>query len=535
MRWKGGFSFDEGHSTVSQELVELNRELRDQLFTRSVDEADNSALSKIPEEKPDIPEPMETNLVSLLILEAFEKQDVRLSFDAERLEILRQLLKIYRRLLDGEVTELAFSSSAAAVQDLKSPASMLSYLPRPTQDSIFAILFWLAVLLIILVLSAGPIWRAFISLARAVINRRYLNLYHEASKFIEFLSWSSSQQDSRSFGFKGLSLGRTSSKSARDLTLPGLNARYLAFIRLIRKRYNRKVIIVIDELDKIHDPEQVKALLTEIKGALFSKGCFYLISISEDAARSFRYRLTSGRDIFESTFDEIVEIQQMDVPSAISMLSKREEDVEHTDKLPESFGVLLVLFAGGIPREIIRSARALSMKMETTAENSYHWACQFLLTEELTNWISHFGETNLNGEETVKLKASAQQALQKIDTRVDVNLQSYAMVSGLLQTCLQIIDPEELRKSVGFVVNVQNAVEMTEEFDEKRFLYHTLAADIQACLRLIILSTVAELTEKTDNDWEKYEQEILACHHALGDKPALAEELLYELRTQFEL
>lgn len=319
------------------------------------------------------------------------------------------------------------------------------------------------------------------------------------------------------------------------MTLPGLNARYLAFIRLIRESYNRKVIIVIDELDKIHDPEQVKALLTEIKGALFSKGCFYLISISEDAARSFRYRLTSGRDIFESTFDEIIEIQQMDVTSAIGMLSKREEDLEHSDKLPESFAVLLVLFGGGIPREIIRSARALSMKMVTTVDNSYHWACQFLLTEELTNWINHFGETNLNGEETVKLKDIAQQALQQIDSQHGVNEQSYATVNGLLQSCLQIIDPDELRKSVGFVVNVHNGNGGLPDSDEKQFRYLTLTADIQACLRLAILATVAELTEKTDNDWEKYEQGILACHHALGDKPALAEKLLLELRISHEL
>ena len=55
-------------------------------------------------------------------------------------------------------------------------------------------------------------------------------------------------------------------------------------------------------------PEQVKELLVEIKGALFCPGIFYLISISEDAARSFRRRLAAGRDIFESTFDDVLDI-----------------------------------------------------------------------------------------------------------------------------------------------------------------------------------------------------------------------------------
>ena len=270
--------------------------------------------------------------------------------------MFQQLLMIYRRLLDGEITASPVSSSPRA-------GSIPIYLPSLDLRNTSSQVFWSAIILIILLLSAGPIWQGFISLLRAIINRRYLNLYHEADNLIELLSYTSTQQDKRSFGFKGLSLGQTSTRAARDLTLPGLTARYLAFIELIREQYNRKVIIVIDELDKIHDPDQVKELLVEIKGALFNKGCFYLISISEDAARSFRYRLTSGRDIFESTFDEIIEIRQMDVASGCAMLSRREQNTEASNKLPQDCLALLVLFGGGIPREIVRRARTLSFEM----------------------------------------------------------------------------------------------------------------------------------------------------------------------------
>jgi hypothetical protein len=533
-------------SKIKAPLAQLNSELRDQLFTRPIagplkpntlnpkDQVNPSAPTG-PQTKTTIRQPIEPNLVSLLMLEAFKRGDVRLSFDSQRLEILREFLRIYRRLLDGEVTELAFSTTDPAKQAIKKPSSIFSYLPGLNLATTSAPLFWFVVLLIILVLSAGPVWRAFISLSRAVVNRRYLDLYHQASKFLNFLSWSSSEQESRSVGFKGISLGKTRSRSARDLTLPGLNSRYLSFIKLIRASYNRKLIIVIDELDKIHDPEQVKALLTEIKGALFSKGCFYLISISEDAARSFRYRLTSGRDIFESTFDEIIEIQQMDASSAIRMLGKREENIEKSEKLPEPFAVLLVLFGGGIPREIIRAARALSLKMEGSSETSYGWACRVLLVEELSNWISHFGETNLSGKETVILRDCAQQALALIEGAHDVDAASYAEVSFHLQRCLGIIDPDELRKSVGYVVNVLNANGDQVDDNKEQSQYKILAADIQASLRVMILATISELTVKTDNDWQQYEKEILACHHALGDKPTLAETLLLELRNYFSL
>ena len=529
-------------AAIKAPLSNLNREIKDQLFTRAPKQpliSDNNKQSENTDTRNEIQgkpgsDKIEDNLVSLLMLEAFKRQDVRLSFDAHRLEILRQYLRIYRQLLDGEVTERLIVSSSTNSEE--TVVSSFWYLPSLSMQTVTSKLFWLVVILIILTLGMGPLWRGFISLARAMINRRYLNLYYQAGKFIELLSYSTSEQQSHSFGFKGLSLGQTSSRSARDLTLPGLNARYLTFVELIREQYNQKVIIVIDELDKIHDPDQVKALLIEIKGALFSKGCFYLISISEDAARSFRYRLSSGRDIFESTFDEIIEIHQMDVRSGIGMLARREAEIEETERLGEPCLALLVLFGGGIPREIIREARTLSLKMETAADVSYRWVCQFLLTEEISNWISHFGETNLSGEETVKLRDCAQQALKPIELLDTVDETSYAEIGAQLQKCLTIIDPDNLRNTVGFVANHHNVDEViTNSEDKQKARYKMLAADIQACLRLIILATIAELTEKTDNDWGQYEKEILACHHALGDKPALSETLLIELRKKFSL
>ena len=93
-----------------------------------------------------------------------------------------------------------------------------------------------------------------------------------------------------------------------------------------------------------------------------------------------------------------------------------------------------------------------------------------------------------------------------------------------------------MRNTVGYVANHHNVDEvLTNSENNQKVRYKMLAADIQACLRLIILATIAELTEKTGNDWRQYEKEILACHHALGDKPALSETLLIELRNKFSL
>jgi len=519
--------------SIKLPLALLNSEIRQYLFTPDDNKISIPILTSEPDAQnyqTDNNESIckllgnaETKLVSLQILEAFCYQDILLSFNLERLEKFRQLLGIYRQLLDGrQITDL-----------LSSPATVGSTIAvKPTfldLQSTHGQLFLLLVVLIILLLGSGPISRNFISLFRAIVNRRYLNLYHEANKFIELLSYSSTQQDNRSLGFKGLSLGQTHTHTTRDLTLPGLTAHYLAFVELIREQYNGKVVFVIDELDKVHDPDQVKALLTEIKGALFSKGCFYLISISEDAARSFRYRLTSGRDIFESTFDEIIEIRQMDVQSGSAMLDKRAEYIDVSDKLPQPCLELLVLFGGGIPREIIRGSRTLTLMMDTMSEPAFSWAARQLLHEEISNWISHFGEINLNGEETVKLRDCAQLALVQFNSLEKTTKPDYSQVSAHLQSCLKIVDPENLRKSVGFIANIK------DQDDSRASKYEALVSDIQACLRLIILATIAELTEKTGNDWKQYDSAILDCHHALADKPALTETLLKELRSEHGL
>lgn len=115
---------------------------------------------------------------------------------------------------------------------------------------------------------------------------------------MEQLTFHSSRETSAGVSWRGMGLGRKQTMAARAFTLPELTAQYIRFLEKVRFAYNGKIIIAIDELDKVHDSEQVKALLTEIKGALFVPGTFYIVSISEDAARSFRRRLASGRDIF---------------------------------------------------------------------------------------------------------------------------------------------------------------------------------------------------------------------------------------------
>lgn len=503
-------------SKLTPPLAHLSRELREILLDK---EQSSLNEAKLPSgEKEDGPK---IKLVSELILESFADADPRLAFELPRLRQFQEVLQVYRRLLDGDVIPRAQSAPAAA-----SPGSTnLKDLPT---------LFWIAVAGILLLILAAPVWRTLSSLARALVNWRYLTLSAEAEEFLEQLAYRTSRESSAGLSRWGINLGRKQTLAARDLTLPGLTARYARFLNQIREVYNGKAVIAIDELDKIHDPEQVKALLTKIKGALFVPGIFYLISISEDTARSFRRRLASGRDIFESTFDELIDIRQMGVATAIEMLERRAGTGEDAEGLPRECLEVAALFGGGIPREIIRARRTLSFARVDPTDRTRYWAARVLLEEELEQWEGHLGEANLSGKDTIEVRQQARNAAECLKMGDDSEA-TYGEVWDALESCIGIIDPEELRHTIGYQTEGVEAKTNVESGDgpiskQQAAAYRHIAGDLQALLRLLILTHLGERIVRPDEPLENYEARILECHRVLADKPALAETLLHELR-----
>jgi len=150
----------------------------------------------------------------------------------------------------------------------------------------------------------------------------------------------------------------------RPFTLPGLTSEYNDYVSNVIEVFRGKVIICIDELDKITNPEEVKKLLRSIKGAIFQKNSYYLISISEDAVRSFKTRISTERDMLESTFDEIINLDRINLDVARKIAKKRlgyKDTEELSRNVKMSIDVVCIL-SGGIPRELIRNLREVYMK-----------------------------------------------------------------------------------------------------------------------------------------------------------------------------
>lgn len=364
---------------------------------------------------------------------------------------------------------------------------------------------------------------------RGALNFRILVLMRKANEFLEFLNYSEGREASASFGFRGLNLGGKRTLAARNLTLQSLTDRYQDFVSLLLTFYNGKLIVIVDEMDKMSDPDHVKNVLRELKGALFQRGCYYLISISEDAANAFRGRLAEGRDIFESTFDDIIDIRQMGVATAREMVAKRlNQDPTAPDLEAEAVDILTV-FSGAIPREIVRHLRDVVLKAEKGATVSAQEIGRSILTTDLEQWKDSLMSAPFEGQVVVQLReeiAHVQQSLSQNFAPGQPWPEGQPDSPGIrLARCQQLLDPEDELRGRKSGTDTR-ATEISSNESEYRQL-----AERQTCLRLQIMNLLMR------HIWTKgalspgaAETAILALR-AVSLQPAVAIQLLEELAT----
>jgi len=156
-------------------------------------------------------------------------------------------------------------------------------------------------------------------------------------------------------GFKapiGAEAGVTGSTelAEQQLSLPDIVDLFREFLGQIAVR--REVRIGVDEMDKM-DEDTARRFLNEIKVIFKVPDCFFFISISEDAMSVFERRGLPIRDVFDSSFDDVQHVPHLQFAKARELLERR------TVKLPIPFLALLHCVAGGLPRDLVRAARAL--------------------------------------------------------------------------------------------------------------------------------------------------------------------------------
>lgn len=270
---------------------------------------------------------------------------------ADQVKIAKQTVENIKK--SGQISrENRINLSKEYLQDAKNQSAQIEYY----------IVFAAAILSIYFI--GIPLWIS-ISRRRLIgLNQIERGLLIYSERIERRLDFETTKAEELSFeltSFGGLKTGgkKGASDKARALSLPELTTKYIEYVKQIRRVFPGKIVVCIDELDKITDLEQVRFILREIKGALYVKGSYYILSISTDGLRSFEGRLADGRDIFESTFDDALSIRGLDVESCRSILKNRMGKLfsNSGDDGTKRIITLISVLSGGNTRELIRTFR----------------------------------------------------------------------------------------------------------------------------------------------------------------------------------
>ena len=114
-----------------------------------------------------------------------------------------------------------------------------------------------------------------------------------------------------------------------------------------------KLVIAVDEADRIADPLLAEQFVNEIKATFGVPDCVVVVSMSDEALAGFERRLTRMRTVFDSAFDYVVRLRELSVGESVALLEHRVAGV------PAAFWALCHCLAGGMPRDVLRMARTM--------------------------------------------------------------------------------------------------------------------------------------------------------------------------------
>jgi Cdc6-like AAA superfamily ATPase len=126
--------------------------------------------------------------------------------------------------------------------------------------------------------------------------------------------------------------------------------------RFLRDLYSEgrwdRIVIAIDELDKLDKPEDLIAVVNDMKDLLHIRGVHFVVSVSTDALDSFAARGVPSRDAFDSAFDSILMLGRMSPLESIEVLRGR------STGFPVPIALFCHAWSGGLPRDLLRVARS---------------------------------------------------------------------------------------------------------------------------------------------------------------------------------
>lgn len=158
-------------------------------------------------------------------------------------------------------------------------------------------------------------------------------------------------------------------------SFPEIVGQFRDFVADLAEDY--QLHIGIDELDKLPS-QSAERFLNDIKAIFGIRGCHFLISVSEEAASGFERRGVPFRDVFDSSFDDVIPVGYLDHQTSAVIIDSR------VVGLSRPFVWLCHVLAGGLARDLIRVTRSLLLAPHADQETLAQ-ACSRLCREELVS------------------------------------------------------------------------------------------------------------------------------------------------------
>ncbi|MFD5776602.1 P-loop NTPase fold protein [Streptomyces fungicidicus] len=190
--------------------------------------------------------------------------------------------------------------------------------------------------------------------------------------------------------FLGIGSGATSARSVSSLpfTFPELVAEYrglLAGIADEAAREGVRVVIAIDELDRLGDTETARRFLGQIKAVFGLRNVYYLVSVAEDVGAAFARRSLPHRDATDSSIDDTFYVPPRTLGESEQILARRASGLG-----PPSLVSLAHVLSGGIPRDLIRYTRRLVEPNGDSGPRKLEHLARQVIGEELANSLEGF-------------------------------------------------------------------------------------------------------------------------------------------------
>ncbi|MFI6031846.1 AAA family ATPase [Amycolatopsis magusensis] len=193
-------------------------------------------------------------------------------------------------------------------------------------------------------------------------------------------------------GGSDITLTRTRQVTEQSRSFPEVVSDFRAFVRRMTPKGNR-LIIAIDDLDKIGDVERTSQFVADVGAILDLPRCVYVTTLSSDAMVAFGRRFSTTKTNIDGAFDLAIDMRPLSLSESSDALAAR------IVGLSREFRLLAHLMSTGRPRELVRVARKLIDYGRTSSEDVGISEGAQMLTRDLA-------EENLRAASLATLEAS---------------------------------------------------------------------------------------------------------------------------------